>query len=127
MSSDAPVVDANDDGEQSDEDDAVAIALLAELRHRAKRCLDVGDDGPQCKARRMGVRPLKRPSRMCRCCVECGTSDTSSWRRGPAGERTLCNACGQRFIRRCRKEQRALLAAAVQQAPSIKCVLNPMD
>ncbi|CAI9119024.1 OLC1v1020674C1 [Oldenlandia corymbosa var. corymbosa] len=38
-------------------------------------------------------------------CVDCGTSKTPLWRGGPAGPKSLCNACGIRS----RKKRRALL------------------
>ncbi|XVE73385.1 hypothetical protein DITRI_Ditri11bG0113800 [Diplodiscus trichospermus] len=38
-------------------------------------------------------------------CVDCNTTRTPLWRGGPAGPRSLCNACGIRH----RKKKRALL------------------
>ncbi|KAF8376829.1 hypothetical protein HHK36_031495 [Tetracentron sinense] len=38
-------------------------------------------------------------------CTDCQTTKTPLWRGGPAGPRTLCNACGIRH----RKKRRALL------------------
>uniref|UniRef100_A0A7N0T2G4 GATA-type domain-containing protein n=1 Tax=Kalanchoe fedtschenkoi TaxID=63787 RepID=A0A7N0T2G4_KALFE len=38
-------------------------------------------------------------------CSDCGTSKTPLWRGGPAGPKSLCNACGIRS----RKRRRALL------------------
>ncbi|KAF2073969.1 hypothetical protein CYY_004714 [Polysphondylium violaceum] len=32
-----------------------------------------------------------------RVCLNCKTSDTPEWRRGPQGAKTLCNACGIRY------------------------------
>eukprot|EP00891_Asterochloris_glomerata_P009561 jgi/Astpho2/9561/e_gw1.00146.192.1_t len=32
-------------------------------------------------------------------CVQCGTTKTPQWREGPAGPRTLCNACGVKLKR----------------------------
>lgn len=31
------------------------------------------------------------------CCVNCGRHSTPQWRAGPAGPKTLCNACGVKF------------------------------
>ncbi|GER33380.1 GATA transcription factor [Striga asiatica] len=41
-------------------------------------------------------------------CVDCGTSKTPLWRGGPAGPKSLCNACGIRS----RKKRRALMGVA---------------
>ncbi|KAJ3044401.1 hypothetical protein HDV00_002293 [Rhizophlyctis rosea] len=38
-------------------------------------------------------------------CHSCGTTKTGQWRRGPAGPRTLCNACGLEFAKKIRKTQ----------------------
>ncbi|RAL38556.1 hypothetical protein DM860_002534 [Cuscuta australis] len=38
-------------------------------------------------------------------CADCGTTKTPLWRGGPAGPKSLCNACGIRS----RKRRRALL------------------
>ncbi|KAK4741621.1 hypothetical protein SAY87_025209 [Trapa incisa] len=38
-------------------------------------------------------------------CVECHTTKTPMWRGGPAGPRSLCNACGIKY----RKRNRGLL------------------
>ena len=40
----------------------------------------------------------KRPATG-RACVECGATQTPQWREGPAGPKTLCNACGVRYNR----------------------------
>ncbi|KAM5568836.1 GATA transcription factor 15 [Rosa sericea] len=40
-----------------------------------------------------------------RTCFDCGTSKTPLWRGGPAGPKSLCNACGIRS----RKKRRAIL------------------
>jgi PAS domain S-box-containing protein len=31
-------------------------------------------------------------------CTDCGTLDSPEWRKGPSGPKTLCNACGCRFL-----------------------------
>lgn len=38
-------------------------------------------------------------------CADCGTTKTPLWRGGPAGPKSLCNACGIRS----RKKRRAIL------------------
>ncbi|KAE8681164.1 GATA transcription factor 15 [Hibiscus syriacus] len=38
-------------------------------------------------------------------CADCGTSKTPLWRGGPAGPKSLCNACGIRS----RKKRRAII------------------
>ncbi|GAB2217813.1 hypothetical protein Droror1_Dr00001025 [Drosera rotundifolia] len=45
-------------------------------------------------------------------CVDCGTSKTPLWRGGPAGPKSLCNACGIRS----RKKRRAFLGLSKGQS-----------
>lgn len=40
-----------------------------------------------------------------RCCSDCRTTKTPLWRGGPAGPKSLCNACGIRY----RKKRRDVL------------------
>jgi hypothetical protein len=35
----------------------------------------------------------------CAVCVLCAVQTTPVWRAGPAGPKTLCNACGVRFMK----------------------------
>jgi hypothetical protein len=44
-----------------------------------------------------GVLALRAPRRGC---TRCGTQKTPQWRAGPAGPRSLCNACGVRQAKR---------------------------
>ncbi|XP_073135121.1 GATA transcription factor 15-like [Henckelia pumila] len=44
-------------------------------------------------------------------CVDCGTSKTPLWRGGPAGPKSLCNACGIKS----RKKRRALSGVAIKE------------
>ncbi|KAI9493111.1 GATA zinc finger-domain-containing protein [Zychaea mexicana] len=41
-----------------------------------------------------------------RICAKCHTSKSPEWRRGPSGDKTLCNACGLRFSRLIAKQRR---------------------
>ncbi|PNH10059.1 GATA transcription factor 9, partial [Tetrabaena socialis] len=43
--------------------------------------------------------PNKRQKATGRTCVECGATTTPQWREGPMGPKTLCNACGVRYVR----------------------------
>uniref|UniRef100_A0A452YCE9 GATA-type domain-containing protein n=1 Tax=Aegilops tauschii subsp. strangulata TaxID=200361 RepID=A0A452YCE9_AEGTS len=54
--------------------------------------------GPRTKVvrRRRGAMSARPGQRRCR---HCGTTKTPQWHRGPAGCRTLCNACGVRYKR----------------------------
>ncbi|KAL2530620.1 GATA transcription factor 15 [Forsythia ovata] len=49
-------------------------------------------------------------------CVDCGTSKTPLWRGGPAGPKSLCNACGIRS----RKKRRALMGVNKEDKKSKK-------
>ncbi|KAL0457461.1 UNVERIFIED_CONTAM: GATA transcription factor 17 [Sesamum latifolium] len=49
-------------------------------------------------------------------CVDCGTSKTPLWRGGPAGPKSLCNACGIRS----RKKRRALMGVAKEEKKTKK-------
>lgn len=69
-------------------------------QHCIEETRDAGDAAPS-KRRATG-----------RVCVECGATSTPQWREGPAGPKTLCNACGVRY---CRAQQRANKRAAQQR------------
>jgi len=38
-------------------------------------------------------------------CVKCSTTDSSTWRSGPMGKRTLCNRCGLRWAKENKEER----------------------
>lgn len=40
------------------------------------------------------TEPTKKEEQSTTSCVHCGENSTPEWRRGPYGNRTLCNACG---------------------------------
>ncbi|KAB5590324.1 GATA zinc finger domain-containing protein 10 [Ceratobasidium theobromae] len=53
-------------------------------------------------------------------CHSCDISDTPEWRRGPDGQRTLCNACGLHYAKLVRKRDRIISALpAGGQAPPL--------
>ena len=45
-------------------------------------------------------------------CTQCGTTRTPQWREGPAGAKTLCNACGVKLVRKKRSMLEAERRAA---------------
>ncbi|XP_076904490.1 GATA transcription factor 15-like isoform X2 [Bidens hawaiensis] len=49
-------------------------------------------------------------------CADCGTTKTPLWRGGPAGPKSLCNACGIRS----RKRRRALLGMTKEEKKAKK-------
>jgi len=36
----------------------------------------------------------------------CGVTETPEWRRGPAGDHTLCNACGLHYAKSLKKQRK---------------------
>ena len=46
--------------------------------------------------------PARNPGRQLRC-FNCGTGVTPQWRAGPDGPKTLCNACGVRYMKNVKK------------------------
>ncbi|KAI9848757.1 MAG: blue light receptor [Sclerophora amabilis] len=45
-------------------------------------------------------------------CTDCGTLDSPEWRKGPAGPKTLCNACGLRWAKKEKKRTNSTPNAA---------------
>jgi len=43
-------------------------------------------------------------STILRVCTDCGSTESPEWRKGPAGPKTLCNACGLRWAKKVRKD-----------------------
>ncbi|KAL4603460.1 hypothetical protein ACB092_10G125900 [Castanea dentata] len=54
-------------------------------------------------------------------CTDCHTTRTPLWRGGPAGPRSLCNACGIRY----RKKRRTLLS--LDKGEAEKCKKNSIN
>ncbi|KAG8732994.1 hypothetical protein FRC11_009447 [Ceratobasidium sp. 423] len=54
-------------------------------------------------------------------CQSCKTQDTPEWRRGPNGQRTLCNACGLHYAKLLQKYDRtvASLPQSAELPPTI--------
>merc|ERR1712137_1410190 len=59
-----------------------------------------------------------------RLCLVCGTTDSPQWRRGPAGSKSLCNACGLHYQAMMRRE-REIEPVDVPKSIPIEFLLNP--
>ncbi|CAN0855572.1 GATA transcription factor 15 [Linum grandiflorum] len=67
---------------------------------RSEKVLKVGDHGSRKSSPGGGGDSPQKKT-----CADCGTSKTPLWRGGPAGPKSLCNACGIRS----RKKRRDVL------------------
>lgn len=51
------------------------------------------------KSKSESPRPKAGPGLGLQACLNCGTTNTPLWRGGPEGPKTLCNACGVRYMK----------------------------
>lgn len=56
-----------------------------------------------------------------RSCMVCSKKKTGQWRRGPAGPRTLCNACGLEWTRKIRSEA-TIKGISIQESERILAI-----
>merc|ERR1711934_135188 len=83
--------------------DDVAL-LLMDLG--AGRAVQAKQNSPSISVRRSPVtKPRSRPKLMINYCRSCGTTDTPEWRKGPDGQKSLCNACGLHFAKMLKRER----------------------
>ena len=80
-----------------------AATFLMQLTARATAAKGAagGDDGGKtqeeeagAEAEAEGLAPADAKA-----CTACGTTETPQWRRGPLGTKTLCNACGVKWMK----------------------------
>merc|ERR1719282_523922 len=57
-------------------------------------------------------------------CTRCGTSVSPRWRKGPAGRKSMCNACGIRYLEILRRENKIPKTQNLQRM-AIQTLLNP--
>jgi len=61
-------------------------------------------------------------------CAICGVTKTPEWRRGPAGDHTLCNACGLQYAKSVKKQKKdkspKSSSGEIQQALTEASTLN---
>ncbi|KAI9021969.1 hypothetical protein DFJ74DRAFT_671279 [Hyaloraphidium curvatum] len=65
--------------------------------------LGLSESPPQMRRSKASTAPKKNPDGTPFKCEECGKADSPEWRRGPSGQKTLCNACGLRYARKVNK------------------------
>lgn len=81
--------------------------------------MDLSDKGSECEEMSSQTPTPDRVSSdgsNVKACVDCGTSKTPLWRGGPAGPKSLCNACGIRS----RKKRRALMGVTKEEKKTKK-------
>jgi hypothetical protein len=59
-----------------------------------------------------------------RVCSFCGTTRSAEWRRGPAGTKSLCNACGLHYSKILKRENMNAAQAASPKSMSVTSLLN---
>jgi len=57
-------------------------------------------------------------------CHSCGTTDTPTWRRGPDGYLSLCNACGIHYAKNVQREKCLAPVHNVKEVMSIKFLVD---
>ncbi|KAI3792148.1 hypothetical protein L2E82_06018 [Cichorium intybus] len=90
---------------------------MEDLSDKGSEC----DDMMNCKSspERGGSSSSDGGSHLIKTCADCGTTKTPLWRGGPAGPKSLCNACGIRS----RKKRRALLGMPKEEKKPKKSIM----
>ncbi|KVH90243.1 GATA transcription factor 16-like [Cynara cardunculus var. scolymus] len=91
---------------------------MGDLSDKGSEC----DDMMNCKSspERGGSSSSDGGSHTIKTCADCGTTKTPLWRGGPAGPKSLCNACGIRS----RKKRRALLGISKDDKKAKKTMIT---
>ncbi|RDW87176.1 GATA transcription factor LreA [Aspergillus mulundensis] len=73
-----------------------------ELRELEKQNRQLAEESQRLTARRRKRKRKQSAAVVEKNCAMCGTSTTPEWRRGPSGNRDLCNSCGLRWAKQVR-------------------------
>jgi hypothetical protein len=74
-------------------------------KQAAKREAEQAHGSPKGAKRARGQGPARIAAAPAgHCCSQCGTQTTPVWRAGPQGPKTLCNACGVRYMKTAKKK-----------------------
>ncbi|CAN9086653.1 unnamed protein product [Alternaria alternata] len=93
-----------------------------ELRQMEKRNRYLAEEVQSLLAAKKKRKRRKGAGQMQKDCANCHTRTTPEWRRGPSGNRDLCNSCGlrwakQNILRRKRQEQEKRFTAPLLNKP----------
>ncbi|KAJ3372681.1 hypothetical protein GGF31_001706 [Allomyces arbusculus] len=80
---------------------APASAAIAPASARARKKRPAGETPPSSATKRAATLPAPAA------CARCGVTSSPEWRRGPLGDRTLCNACGLKYYREKKHREKA--------------------
>jgi pre-rRNA-processing protein SRD1 len=78
-----------------------------ELRELEKKNRTLGDELQRLLARRKKRKRKQSAIAVEKSCAMCKTKNTPEWRRGPSGNRDLCNSCGLRWAKQIRGQAQA--------------------
>ncbi|CAE6405107.1 unnamed protein product [Rhizoctonia solani] len=99
------VFDGQPERHSTMDDRAKAVAIRDMEDIRARRGQGNGSGKVKYKKRSRATPPGS--------CHSCEIGDTPEWRRGPDGQRTLCNACGLHYAKLVRKRDRIISSLPV--------------
>ncbi|KAJ5372148.1 hypothetical protein N7517_004154 [Penicillium concentricum] len=83
-----------------------------ELRELEKQNRTLADELQRLLARRRKRKRKQSAMAVEKFCAMCSTKNTPEWRRGPSGNRDLCNSCGLRWAKQVRGQAQAQVAAS---------------
>jgi pre-rRNA-processing protein SRD1 len=84
-----------------------------ELRELEKQNRTLADELQRLLARRKKRKRKQSAISVEKACAMCRTKNTPEWRRGPSGNRDLCNSCGLRWAKQVRGQAQAQAGASV--------------
>lgn len=83
-----------------------------ELRELEKQNRALADELQRLLSRRKKRKRKQSAISTEKACAMCNTKNTPEWRRGPSGNRDLCNSCGLRWAKQVRSQAKAAATAA---------------
>ncbi|KAJ5110775.1 White collar 1 protein [Penicillium argentinense] len=89
-----------------------------ELRELEKQNRTLSDELQRLLARRKKRKRKQNAISVEKDCAMCGTRNTPEWRRGPSGNRDLCNSCGLRWAKQNRSQTQGQAAGAIPALPA---------